>query len=139
MHLHLDREANKPPARDDVIVHLIALLAALWLAACAVIDPVSDPSLSPNEIVHLRVLINEYADLNELPRELVQKLAIRESTHRPSTRNGPYYSLFQILPATARSKEFSNQSKDLLNAKTDLKHAMEYLKAAYIVSEEDQD
>ena len=37
-----------------------------------------------------------------MPRSLVHRLAIRESTHRPWATNRPYYGLLQILPATAR-------------------------------------
>ena len=68
----------------------LELLAAAPLVACAKTDDrlssrnePFDPPLYPNETPELRALINKWADFYRLPRELVHKLAIRESTHRP--------------------------------------------------------
>jgi soluble lytic murein transglycosylase-like protein len=69
----------------------------------------------------------------------VHRLAIRESTHNPAARNGPYYGLLQILPATARSMGFQGQPNDLLDAETNLKYALKYLRGAYIVAEGNHD
>ena len=60
------------------------------------------PPLYPNETPELRGFINKYADLYEVPRALVQRVVIRESTHRPEARNGPYYGLMQLLPQPTR-------------------------------------
>lgn len=93
------------------------------------------PALYPNETPKLRSLINKYADLYEVPRPLVHRLVIRESTHTPTARNGPYYGLMQILPATARSMGFSGKSNDLLDAETNLKYAVKYLRGAWLLSD----
>jgi soluble lytic murein transglycosylase-like protein len=106
-------------------------------AAMALLDP--KIPLHPNETPELRRKINKWADFYELPRGLVHRLAIRESTHRPWARNGPYYGLFQILPATARGMGFQGQASDLLDAETNLKYALKYLKGAYMVSDGDWD
>ncbi len=98
-----------------------------------------EPPLYPNETPELRRLINKYADLYELPRPLVHKLAIRESTHRPGARNGPYYGLLQILPATARSMGHTGPASALLNAETNLKYAGKYLRGAWLLSDGDID
>lgn len=95
--------------------------------------------LHPNETPELRASINKWADHYKLPRNLVHRLAIRESTHRPHARNGPYYGLLQILPATARSMGFQGQPKDLLQADTNLRYALKYLRGAWLVSEGDPD
>ena len=123
------------------MTRLLAIFACLWITACAVAEPDAppEPPLYPNETPELRALINQYSDEYDLPPELVHRLAIRESTHRPWARNGPYYGLLQILPATARSMGFRGQPSDLLDAETNLKYALKYLKGAYIVAEEDQD
>lgn len=76
---------------------------------------------------------------NDIPVALVQRVVIRESTHRPAARNGPYYGLMQILPATARSMGFRGQPNDLLDAETNLKYATRYLRGAWLVSGEDMD
>ncbi|WP_295317375.1 lytic transglycosylase domain-containing protein [Roseobacter sp.] len=122
---------------------LAGLMVALMLSACAgtatEAPDVPQPPLYPNETEELRVLINDYAELYDLPPELVHRLAIRESTHRPEARNGPYYGLLQILPATARTMGFDGEPRDLLDAETNLKYALRYLKGAYMLSDGDHD
>lgn len=124
----------------------LALCAALALAACGsgaadrVAAPVAAPSvpLFPNETVALRALIEDAARDNDVPVSLVQRVVVRESTHRPDARNGPYYGLMQILPATARSMGFRGQPSDLLDAQTNLKYAVRYLRGAWLVSGGDE-
>ncbi len=97
-----------------------------------------DPPLYPNETPELRASINKWADHYELPRELVHKLAIRESTHRPWAVNRPYYGLLQILPATARSMGDRGKAEGLLDADTNLEFAGKYLRGAWMLSDGDQ-
>ncbi|QBF32297.1 lytic transglycosylase domain-containing protein [Thalassococcus sp. S3] len=124
-----------------------AFLAALCcapLAACGRPDDTPtrdapfDPPLYPNETPELRALINQYADFYEVPRTLVHRVVIRESTHRPWARNGPYYGLMQILPQTARTMGFRGQPADLLDAETNLRYAVKYLRGAWLVSDGDE-
>jgi soluble lytic murein transglycosylase-like protein len=96
-----------------------------------------DVPLYPNETPELRRQINFWADHYDLPRPLVHRLAIRESTHNPAARNGPYYGLLQILPATARSMGFQGKPTDLLDAETNLKFALKYLRGAWLLSDGD--
>ncbi|MEZ5716393.1 MAG: lytic transglycosylase domain-containing protein [Paracoccaceae bacterium] len=127
--------------------HLLVTFAALPLAACAgtrrAPEPVSragfNPPLYPNETPELRRLINKWSDHYEIPRELVHRQAVRESTHRPGARNGPYYGLLQILPQTARTMGFRGKPSDLLDADTNLQYAGKYLRGAYLVSGGDID
>ncbi|MFD3191031.1 transglycosylase SLT domain-containing protein [Sedimentitalea sp. HM32M-2] len=97
------------------------------------------PPLYANETPELRRLINKYGDLYEIPRSLVHRLAVRESTHRPWAINRPYYGLLQILPATARSMGFEGQPKDLLDAEINLKYAGKYLRGAWLLADGSQD
>lgn len=118
----------------------IALCVTL-LTACAKPDlPVEPPALPlyPNETPELRQQINFWADHYELPRSLVHRLAIRESTHRPTARNGPYYGLLQILPETARTMGFRGQPQELLDANTNLEFALKYLRGAWLLSDGDE-
>jgi len=120
---------------------LFSLLGApLLLAACSgrrerkrVAQ--AEPPLYPNETPELRRLINKYADLHEVPRALVHRQIIRESTHRPWAISRPYYGLMQILPATARSMGFRGRPNDLLDAETNLKYAVKYLRGAWLISD----
>jgi len=121
----------------------LIVLSTASLAACnAAVDAptfAQNLPLHPNETPELRAKINRWADHYDLPRTLVHRLAIRESTHRPEARNGPYYGLLQILPATARSMGFRGQPGDLLDADTNLEFALKYLRGAWLLSDGDQD
>jgi soluble lytic murein transglycosylase-like protein len=91
--------------------------------------------LYPNETPELRVLIEKYAALYDVPVDLVHRLAVRESTHRPSARNGLYYGLLQISVPTARGMGFQGQPNDLLDAETNLTYAVKYLRGAWLLSD----
>jgi soluble lytic murein transglycosylase-like protein len=135
---------------------VLVLLACLVLPACtaqpegpaglsfaATEEPVAaaarEPPLFPNETPALRVKINRWADHYALPRALVHRLAVRESTHRPRARNGPYLGLLQIRPQTARTMGFEGASVELLDADTNLEYALKYLRGAWIVADGDPD
>ncbi|MGV6847157.1 MAG: transglycosylase SLT domain-containing protein [Marinibacterium sp.] len=98
-----------------------------------------NPPLYPNETPELRALINKWADHYDVPRSLVQKVIVRESTHRPDARNGPYYGLMQILPETARSMGYTGPPDGLLDADTNLQFGVKYLRGAWLVSDGDED
>lgn len=88
-----------------------------------------------NETRELRALIQKYADLYDIPESLLHRVIIRESTHNPGARNGPYYGLMQILPETARGMGFKGSASDLLDAETNLKYAGKYLRGAWLLSD----
>ncbi|MCI2398654.1 lytic transglycosylase domain-containing protein [Aliiroseovarius subalbicans] len=124
---------------------LLLSLTAFSLTACAgrrrkgapAVTPVRDafnPPLYPNETPELRALINKWADHYQIPRALVHRQAVRESTHRPWARNGPYWGLLQILPQTARTMGHRGPASELLNPDVNLKYAGKYLRGAYLVS-----
>ncbi|MEQ6247716.1 lytic transglycosylase domain-containing protein [Sulfitobacter sp. HNIBRBA3233] len=123
--------------------HFVLGLSALPLSACSAAPTATPPTprsalpLHPNETPELRSKINYWSDFYDLPRPLVHRLAIRESTHNPKARNGPYYGLLQILPATARSMGFQGAPTDLLDADTNLKYALKYLRGAWLLSDGD--
>lgn len=99
----------------------------------------ADVPLYPNETPDLRRLINTYAALYDVPVDLVHRVIIRESTHRPWARNGPYYGLMQILPQTARTMGHRGPPEELLDAETNLKYAVKYLRGAWLASDGDRD
>ncbi|MDO5530256.1 MAG: lytic transglycosylase domain-containing protein [Paracoccus sp. (in: a-proteobacteria)] len=124
-----------------------ALGAVLAVAACgrrgspasSLARRPAEPPLHPNETPELRRKINYWADHHQVPRELVHRVIIRESSHRPGARNGPYYGLMQILPQTARTMGHRGPAHELLDADTNLKYAVRYLRGAYIVADGDHD
>ncbi|WP_204112848.1 lytic transglycosylase domain-containing protein [Shimia biformata] len=131
-------------ARTLFLVALLSLAAACSQSepgverAAHYLDLQAVP-LYPNETPELRRQIVSAAVRHDVPVELVQKVVVRESTHRPEARNGPYFGLMQILPATARSMGFDGQPKDLLDAETNLEYAVKYLRGAWMVSDGDMD
>ncbi len=127
-------------------VRPLAVLLALALAGCAggkpesaVVSTRSTATLYPNETPELRGLIRNYATVYGVPEDLVQRVVIRESRHVPSARNGPYYGLMQILPATARTMGYGGRPEGLLDAETNLKYGVKYLRGAWLVAGGDKD
>lgn len=123
---------------------LCLLAAALALSACGTTDPApraayAAAELYPNETPELRSMIELAAAENGVPVDLVQRVIIRESTHRPEARNGPYYGLMQILPQTARTMGYQGPAEGLLDAETNLRYAVRYLRGAWMVADGDRD
>ncbi|MCV6585320.1 MAG: lytic transglycosylase domain-containing protein [Marinibacterium sp.] len=121
---------------------LILGFAAALVAGCSTAEPPApvqpEPPLYPNETPELRALINRWADHYDVPRSLVQRVVVRESTHRPWARNGPYMGLMQIHPNTARGMGYQGPADGLLDASTNLEFAVKYLRGAWLVSGGDQ-
>jgi soluble lytic murein transglycosylase-like protein len=125
--------------RDFVMRRLMALMLVCVVAGCSANEApkpaAHTPPLYPNETPQIRALINQYADTYEVPRSLVHRVVQRESDYRPGARNGPYWGMMQILPATARGMGFQGQPSDLLDAETNLNYAVKYLRGAWLVSD----
>ncbi len=116
--------------------------ASLWLlaaavAGCGVRDTADRDSreLYPNETPDLRRLIVAAARRNDVPVSLVQRVVQRESGHNPAARNGPYYGLMQILPQTAGTMGYRGSPRGLLDAETNLKYAVKYLRGAWLLAD----
>lgn len=126
---------------------ILMLLAVLGLAACggpaqtgrAVPLRPGEPPLYPNETPELRALINEYAAFYDVPAALIHRSIDRESDYRADARAGPYYGLMQILPQTARTMGFRGADSELLDAETNLRWAVKYLRGAWLLSDGDYD
>lgn len=128
-----------------VMIRALSGLSLVALMACSAgtppgaKEPEASRGLNPNETPELRALINEYASTYGVPSDLVQRVVIRESNHRPEARNGPYYGLMQILPRTAQQMGYQGSASGLLDAETNLKYAVKYLRGAWLVAEGDRD
>jgi len=79
-------------------------------------------------------LISKYAAYYDVPEALIRRVVQRESGFNPGARNGPYYGLMQIRHDTARSMGYSGSAAGLLDAETNLKYAVKYLRGAYVVA-----
>jgi soluble lytic murein transglycosylase-like protein len=84
-------------------------------------------------------LISKYSVAYAVPESLVRRVVKRESSFNPGARNGPYWGLMQLLPATARGLGHDGSAKDLLDAETNLKYGVKYLAGAYKVADNNPD
>ena len=117
------------------------LLLPIVLAACGASETATraaPQALYPGETMEIRALVNQYADYYDVPPTLVHRVIQRESDYRPGARNGPYYGMMQILPETARQMGFKGHATDLLDAETNLRYAVKYLRGAWLVSDGDE-
>lgn len=124
---------------------LPALVLLVVLSACGAgtmeaptAPQVAALPLFPGETPAIRAKIDRWADHYDIPRTLVHRAVQRESDYRPEARNGPYWGILQILPATARSMGFRGRPRDLLDADTGLKYSLRYLRGAWMISGGDE-
>lgn len=123
---------------------LYVLIVLLGLSACAGTGPetvarAATSDLHPGETVEMRRLIRAAAAEHDIPEALLHRVIQRESDYRAGARNGPYYGLMQILPATARSMGFRGAPADLLDPAVNLRYAGRYLRGAWLVADGDMD
>ena len=116
-------------------------LMALSLAACGAKPRREEPTrgLYSGETPELRSLINQAAAENQVPASLIHRVVQRESGYNPAARNGPYYGLMQILPQTAGTMGYGGPASGLLDAETNLKYAVRYLRGAWLVADGSED
>jgi soluble lytic murein transglycosylase-like protein len=93
-----------------------------------------EPDLYPGETAEIRALVNKMARQYDVPAPLIHRVIQRESDYRAHARNGPYYGMMQIMPATARNMGFTGEDADLLDAETNLTYAVKYLRGAWLLS-----
>ena len=112
------------------------LLGLLSLSACSAPEP--PPSRAAAGPAEINRLIADYASRYEVPEDLVHRVVQRESRYNPAARNGPYWGLMQIHPQTARTMGFRGEPPELLDAETNLRYAVKYLRGAWLVSRGDR-
>lgn len=110
------------------------MITALCVMLVACIGT-SKPDLYPGETAEIRALVNRMARQYDVPAPLIHRVIQRESDYRAHARNGPYYGMMQILPATARNMGFTGEDADLLDAETNLTYAVKYLRGAWLLSD----
>ncbi len=109
--------------------------------ALQALPPAVAPTPRPRHSGHPQVdrLITKYARAYDVPEALVHRVVQRESGYNPAARNGPYYGLMQILPQTARTMGHTGPASDLMDADTNLKYAVKYLRGAWMVADGSHD
>lgn len=120
----------------------LTFATAALLAGCSPVRrPETRPSASnvPGGSPELRALIDRYADSYGVPRSLVHRVVQRESRYNPAARNGPYWGLMQIVPQTARTMGHDGPPLELLDAETNLRYGVKYLRGAWMVANGSED
>src|SRR5262249_14521746 len=79
-------------------------------------------------------LIQKYAKLYDVPVNFVRRVVRRESTFNPSAYHNGHWGLMQIKHATARGMGYRGEPRGLLDAETNLKYAVRYLRGAWMVA-----
>ena len=115
----------------------LAMLLAVPLAACG--GKKRRQAAAPTGPAEINALIAKYADVYDVPEELIHRVVKRESNYNPAARNGPYYGLMQILPQTAGTMGYRGPASGLLDADTNLKYGVKYLRGAYLVARGNHD
>lgn len=101
-------------------------------------DPLPETaSASPAELTKL---IKRYAGLYGVPESLVHRVVHRESRYDPKAyHKDGYWGLMQIKYATAKSMGYEGPPAGLLDAETNLKYAIKYLRGAWLVADNSND
>lgn len=87
----------------------------------------------------LDALIARYAALYQVPERLVRRVVKRESNFNPAARNRIYWGLMQIRHDTAQTMGYRGPAHGLLDAETNLKYAVKYLRGAYLTAGGNED
>lgn len=84
----------------------------------------------------LNKLIKRYAGLYGVPESLVHRVVHRESKYDPQAYNKRgFFGLMQIKYSTAKSMGYTGTPEGLLDAETNLKYAIKYLRGAWLVAD----
>lgn len=87
----------------------------------------------PGRISGMDGIIAKYAATYDVPESLIRRVIQRESGYNAKARNGPYLGLMQIGYDTARSMGYAGSPEGLLDADTNLRYAVKYLRGAWLV------
>ena len=79
-------------------------------------------------------LVSRYAAYYKVPVSLVHRVIKRESNYDPKAYHAGNYGLMQIRYRTAKGMGYDGNPHGLLNAETNLRYAVRYLKGAWVVS-----
>ncbi|MBL0934987.1 MAG: transglycosylase SLT domain-containing protein [Rhizobiaceae bacterium] len=130
--------AVDPQSGEPAIVASAFAGATPSSALQAAIVPSGIKSVAPRS-PELDLLIVKYAGHYEVPVELVRRVVKRESNFNPGARNRIYWGLMQIRHDTARTMGYRGSAEGLLDAETNLKYAVKYLRGAYLTADGNQD
>jgi hypothetical protein len=83
-------------------------------------------------------LISAYSAAYDVPASLVHRVVRRESNYNPKAYHSGNYGLMQIRFRTAKGMGYRGSPHGRLDAETNLKYAVKYLKGAWLVAGHDE-
>lgn len=117
---------------------VLALGLGGFAAACAPRPVIEKPAVAAGP-AEINTMIAHYARVYDVPESLIHRVVQRESSYNPAARNGRYMGLMQIDPRTALAMGYDGPAEGLLDADTNLRYAVKYLRGAWMVSDGSQD
>ena len=124
----------QPATTQDPVVAESVTTAALVETKTRSLEPfAATKSDKPN----LNQLIAKYATLYDVPEHLVHHVVRRESNYNPTAVHKGNWGLMQIRYNTAKGMGYDGTPTGLLDAETNLKYAVKYLRGAWVVAEKD--
>jgi soluble lytic murein transglycosylase-like protein len=96
-----------------------------------------EPFVSATKNTNLNQLIAKYSALYDVPEHLVHHVVRRESNYNPTAVHKGNWGLMQIRYNTAKGMGYDGSPTGLLDAETNLKYAVKYLRGAWVVAEKD--
>jgi soluble lytic murein transglycosylase-like protein len=98
------------------------------------------PQTAMTSTPELNKLIKRYSGMYGVPESLVHRVVHRESKYNPRAYNKRgFFGLMQIKYSTAKSMGYQGTPEGLLDAETNLKYAIKYLRGAWLVADNDSD
>ncbi len=115
-----------------------AIVAKAVATTSTVVDAITPSSYAGSGLRgEVDELIQKYAAVYEVPVDLVRSVVKRESNFNPAATNHGHWGLMQIKHATARGMGYTGDARGLLDAETNLKYSVKYLRGAFVVANGD--
>lgn len=121
------------PSRQDAVAAESVTTNALVSTETQTLEPF----VSSTKNTNLNQLITKYAALYDVPETLVHHVVRRESNYNPAAVHRGNWGLMQIRYNTAKGMGYDGSPTGLLDAETNLKFAVKYLRGAWLVAEKD--
>lgn len=96
-----------------------------------------EPFVTSTKNANLNQLIAKYSALYDVPEHLVHHVVRRESNYNPTAVHRGNWGLMQIRYNTAKGLGYDGAPTGLLDAETNLKFAVKYLRGAWVVAQKD--
>lgn len=123
----------QPAAQDPVVAEGVTTNALVETKTRSLEPFATTSSDKPN----LNQLIAKYATLYDVPEHLVHHVVRRESNYNPTAVHKGNWGLMQIRYNTAKGMGYDGSPTGLLDAETNLKYAVKYLRGAWVVADKD--